>query len=417
MKIILLLLFTSTTIFAESIDTELASYIKRFNLRAVKAPKDRNNDKFELGKRLFFDKNLSGNKDVSCATCHDAKFGSGDGLPLSIGVTGRGIGSKRIANGAPIISRHAPHLHNLKNKAFMFWDGRVSFDGFEYVTPEPGLNGEYPKYKEIVEALDGALAAQALFPPTNTEEMRGKNNEFSDAKTNIEIWKRIMERILSLPRYKEMFEKAFPSTQDFNIGHLGSAIAHFEGHEFNVSNTPWDQYLRGDMEALSKIEKQGAIIFLDKGKCVNCHSGSDFGGSTFRNIAAPQIGPGKDIHHNDEGRFLITKNKRDQYKFKTPVLKNISKSAPYFHTGAYETLSDVIDHYSKGINAIDSYSDRWLFDFEEYNYGDKLFVERNPYRVFRKKENAHPLIRKNKISLTNPEKKKLLKFLEKSLTE
>jgi cytochrome c peroxidase len=417
MKISLLLLVFSTQLFAQTTDQELASYIKLFRLKPISTPKGFNKVKFELGKKLFFDKNLSGNKDVSCATCHDPSLGTGDALPLSIGVTGKGIGTNRIADGAPVIARHAPHLYNLHNKGFMFWDGRVSYDGFEFKTPEPGLNGEEPKLKDIVAALDSALAAQALFPPTSTEEMRGINNEFADVSTNVEIWKRIMQRLLSIPAYKEQFSKAYPDQKKFNIGHMASAIAHFESFEFIVTQTPWDKYLRGDKQALSTEEKNGAIIFMTKGRCINCHSGSDFGGSSFQNIASPQVGPGLDINHNDEGRINATGFEADRYKFKVPALRNTSKSAPYFHSGAYQTLTDVINHYAIGTRSLDSYSDNWLTNFEINNYGKALYVERNPYMLFRKKENSHPLMRNHRIRLTNPEKDVLLKFISDGLSD
>jgi cytochrome c peroxidase len=417
MKLAVLLLTLSIQAFAQSTDQELASYIKFFRLKPIETPKGFNKVKFELGKKLFFDKNLSGNKDVSCATCHDPTLGTGDALPLSIGVTGKGIGTNRVANGAPIISRHAPHLYNLHDKGFMFWDGRVSYDGFEFKTPEPGLNGENPKFANIVAALDTALAAQALFPPTSTEEMRGMNNELADATTNYEIWKRMMERLLSLPNYETLFKQAYPTQKVFNIGHMASAIAHFESYEFLVTQTPWDKYLRGDIDALSTDEKNGAVVFFTTGRCINCHSGSNFGGSSFQNVAAPQIGPGLDIKHNDEGRINVTAREADRYKFKTPVLRNISKSAPYFHSGAYQTLADVINHYAIGTRSLDSYSDNWLTNFEINNYGKALYVERNPYMLFRKKENAHPLIRNHRIRLTNPEKDVLLKFISNSLSD
>ena len=413
----LLISIISLNVIAQTTDSQLNKYIQRFKLKPINKPSGFNKAKFELGKKLFFDTRLSGNNDMSCASCHDPQLGSGDALPLPIGVGGHGIGEQRVANGAPIIPRHAPHLFNLKNKGFMFWDGRVSYDGFEFKTPEPGLNGEDPKYKEIVAALDSALAAQALFPPTSPEEMRGNGNDFSQARNNFELWEKIMNRLLADPDYETMFSQAFPQSEKFNIGHLGSAIAHFESFEFLVTNTPWDKYLRGDLNALSQKEKNGAEIFFTKGRCINCHSGSDFGGVSFQNIASPQIGPGKDIQNNDEGRFYVTGFEADRYKFKTPNLKNISKSAPYFHSGAYKNLADVIEHYAQGTKALDNYNDEWLKKFENYNYNKTLFVERNSYMLFRKKENSHPLMRGHRIRLNQNEKNELLFFLEKSLTQ
>jgi cytochrome c peroxidase len=417
MKLITLLFLFSFQIQASPKDVELAKYIQNFRLKPAKKPSGHNKVKFQLGKKLFFDKKLSGNKDISCASCHSPDLGTGDALPLPIGVTGTGIATDRVANGAPIIPRNAPHLYNISNKSFMFWDGRVSYDGFEFKTPEPGLNGESPLYSDIVAALDNALAAQALFPPTSPDEMLGTNNDFSDAKSNLEIWNKMMDRILSIKEYSTLFKAAYPNVKDFNIGHLASAIAHYEGHEFTVTNTPWDNYLRGNKDALSNDEKSGAIVFLTKGKCITCHTGSDLGGSTFHNIASPQIGPGIDINKNDEGRIKVTGFEADRYKFKTPTLRNIKESAPYFHSGAYQTLRDVVNHYARGTRSLEEYNSSWLRSFELKNYDKSLFVERNPYMLFRKKEASHPLMRNHKIRLTNPEKDSLLKFLSNGLSD
>lgn len=413
----LLILFLAVPLFANSVDQKLETLIKRFRLKAIEEAPNYNQEKYQLGMRLFADKRLSGNKDVSCATCHSPAFGTGDGLPLSIGVRGVGLGTDRVASGAPITPRHAPHLFNMAGQAFMFWDGRVAYDGFEFLTPEPGLNGHKPKYDKIAKALDSALAAQALFPPLSQDEMLGKNNDLSKLKNNYKIWEAITKRITSVPEYLSSLKEIYPNESQYNIGHIASSIAHFQEFAFAVTRTPWDRYLRGDLTAMDIEEKKGAIMFLTKARCINCHSGSQLGGSSFQNIASPQIGPGLDINHNDEGRFLITGRNADLYKFKVPSLRNVVYSAPYFHSGAYNSLEDVINHYAFGTRSLDEYSDDWLRSFEIRNYGKSLYVERNPYMLFRKKENSHPLMRNHKIRLTNADKAVLLKFLKISLSQ
>lgn len=417
MKTILLFILFINISYAQDMDVNLANYIAKFRIKPIERPKGFIQGKYDLGKKLFFDKIVSGNNNISCATCHDSSMGTGDNLPLSIGAGAKGLGTTRAGSGNQIIPRNAPPLYNLHDMSFMFWDGRVSFDNFEFITPEPGLNGENPILKNITDALDDALSAQALFPPTSHTEMRGSNNELANAKSNPEVWNLIMDRLLGIAEYRRLFQKAFPKMKMFNIGHFGSALSHFQRHEFAVTNTPWDKYLRGDLNSLSANEKMGAEVFFTTGRCVVCHSGSRFGGSSFRNIAAPHIGPGQDIHKNDEGRFLITQKPRDLYRFKTPMLRNVAKTAPYFHSGAYNSLESVINHYANGTRSLDNYNSDWLKAFEMKNYDGPLFIETDRYKLFKKKEDAHPLMRNHMIRLNGVEKKQLKAFLEISLTQ
>jgi cytochrome c peroxidase len=417
MKTLLLFILFINNSYGESIDVDLSKYTAQFRINALDRPKGFNQERFNLGQKLFFEKAVSGNNNISCASCHGPSMGTGDNLPLSLGAGAIGIGTSRVGTRTQIISRNAPPLYNLSDKSFMFWDGRVSWDTFEFKTPEAGLNGERPLLSHITNALDSALSAQALFPPTSHAEMRGHDNELAAALTNAEVWKLIMKRLLSKQIYRDMFVKAFPASAEFNIGHFGSALGHYQGHAFAVTNTPWDKYLRGDLAAISLKQKKGAEVFFTTGRCVVCHSGSSLGGSSFRNIAAPQIGPGVDIQKNDEGRFLVTGNRRDLYRFKTPMLRNISKTAPYFHSGAYKTIESVIEHYASGTRALDQFNSDWLRPYEVTNYDGPLFVETDRYKLFKKKENAHPLMRNHMIRLTDMEKDQLKEFLEISLTQ
>ncbi|MEZ6188216.1 MAG: cytochrome-c peroxidase [Planctomycetota bacterium] len=220
-----------------------------------------------LGEALFFDKELSGNRNMSCATCHHPDVATGDGLPLSLGegAVGRGPARAVTANGQ-VIARNAPHVFNagLPQVPSMFWDGRVRFNAATgvYQTPEPGLNGNTPTLSAIVAALDGPLAAQALFPVTSPEEMRGDpgSNELADAGTNAEVWSRIMARLVGTSNgtvggilgYRNLFQAAFPAVSNFddlNFGHAARAIAAYERASFTFLNTPLDRYLAGDLTA------------------------------------------------------------------------------------------------------------------------------------------------------------------------
>ncbi|OUR95868.1 hypothetical protein A9Q84_15325 [Halobacteriovorax marinus] len=411
--------------FAENpLDTKLSEYVKKFNFRPVEIPAGKNIDLFLLGKALFFEKEVAGNRDISCATCHHPDTFTGDGLPLPIGTGGKGLGLERVQVGnADIVPRNSPPLYNVGhrdiNKAF--WDARVRYNerAEVFTTPEPALNGDYPLAYEITDQLGHAIDAQALFPPTSHIEMRGAKgeNELADAKSNLDVWSLIMKRLLSQQKYRDLFKAAYPNSEKLNIGHFGKALGHFQTHEFSVTMTPWDQYLRGDKSALSVKEKRGALVFVERGRCVLCHQGRLLGGNVLMGVASPQTGPGVDIRKNDQGVFEATGVERHQYLFKTPMLRNVALTAPYFHSGVYKTLKEVINHYDGGVKSLDKYDSSWLREFTGRNYKNALFVETDRYKIFRKKESAHPILRSRGIRMTEMEKSDLLKFLEQSLTE
>ncbi|MEC9283182.1 MAG: cytochrome c peroxidase, partial [Bdellovibrionota bacterium] len=285
-----LCLFFSLQSIADT-DAKLKQIIQRFGLRSVEAPKGFNEAQYSLGQMLFFDPILSGSKNISCSSCHSFKAALGDSLPLALGVgaLGEGLERKRL-NNAPIISRNSPALFNVGHEDLiaLFWDGRVSYneDAEEFYTPEAGLNGEFPKYSEITGAMKSALSAQALFPMSDHKEMLGKNNEFSKLKTRKAVWDAITLRILNNKTYQAYLKHIYPN-QKINIGHIAEALAHFQKFRFASFNTPWDQYLRGDLNALTESQKLGALVFAGNGRCVVCHNGALLGGTTFHNVVSP----------------------------------------------------------------------------------------------------------------------------------
>lgn len=409
--------------FASDTDQILSDFIKIFNFKAIKGPKGRNQEVYNLGRELFFEKKVSGNKNISCSTCHHPDLFSGDALPLPIGEGGEGLGDSRVSSrSSQTIPRNSPALFNLGHSEMkaLFWDGRVSYDriGETYETPSKVLNGDYPERYDITEALGSALAAQALFPPLSHAEMRGAkgSNDVADADSDEDAWSVIMKRLISDKKYLQLFSKAYKGIKEFNIGHFGNALGHFQKHEFSSTDTPWDNYLNGDLNALSESEKRGALPFMTTAQCTKCHNGNLLGGNSFKSVASPQTGPGKDIRKNDEGRFLITKRDKDLYKFRVPPLRNVAVTGPYFHSGAYDTLEKVVDHYTNGASSIDTYDSSWLDNFSA-NYNKRLFVETNTYMNFKKKKASHPLISSGIITLTSDERLDLLNFLKFSLTE
>ncbi len=410
---------------ADQLDEKLKKYTQRFMMESVNKPTGKNESLFRLGKELFNEKEISGNRNITCADCHMPEFGSGDRLPVGIGEGGKWEGKERMIAKGHVIPRNSQPLYNLghKNMEHLFWDGRVHYrkDWDVYTTPVEALNGDYPERWDITENLGSALAAQALFPITSHEEMRGVkgSNEIANAVNEEAVWEIVMKRLMAMPKYQKLFKEAFPRTQknELNIGHFGQAIAHFETHEFAVYDTAWDDYLRGNRFALNQKAKRGAVVYFETGQCNSCHAGTLLGGRGFAAVATPQIGPGKnDPRKNDEGRFLITGHEYDRYKFRIPPLRNIALTAPYFHSGAYGTLEDVVEHYRSGIKAIDNYDSSWLLNTFNKNFGRNLFVETNNYMIFKKKDAAHPILKEQRIQINNSQKSDLVYFLKYGLT-
>lgn len=316
----------------------------------------------DLGRMLFFDKELSGNRNISCATCHHPAAATGDALPVSIGEGGVGLAENRVQALGHLIPRNAPHVFNLGVPEMhkMFWDGRVTREPGTGIldTPEAGLNGPSPapQWAPYVAQLTTALAAQAMFPVTSREEMRGDGSELATAGSNQVLWERLMARLVGtdngttggIPEYRQLFQAAFPSVTDFDdltFAHAARAIAAFETHAYTKLDSPFDDYIAGDASALSDRAKRGAELFCGRAQCINCHSGPNLSDLEHYSIAAPQVGPGKDGPFEDRGRFLVTNDTADLYKFRTPPLRNVALTGPWTHAGAYMTLESVVRHH------------------------------------------------------------------------
>lgn len=330
-----------------------------------------------LGRALFFDPILSGDRNISCATCHHPSAGTSDALPVSIGAGGSGSRAARDVAAGAFVARNAPSVYNLGavGSVALFWDGRVSRNESTGVltTPEAGLNGSTPTLAAIAAQLTTATAAQALFPIVSDEEMRGNSgNEIRDAPDNASAWAAVMVRLVGssngtvggIAGYRSLFTAAFPGTanfDEFNIGHAGRAIAAFESAVFrsdaSAGLSAFDRYLTGERAALSVAEKRGALTFFGRrGGCARCHNGPALSDFAFHSIAAPQVGPGAGGEASeDRGRALVSGNTADNYQFRTPPLRNVELSAPYTHSGAYSTLEAVVNHYSNPAAALLGY--------------------------------------------------------------
>ena len=311
----------------------------------------------KIGQLLFYDKILSGNRNISCGTCHHHDLGGGDGLSLGIGEGGEGLGPKRVSQSAEDrirkrIPRNAPALWNLgaKDIRVMFHDGRLE-------TSDLYGNGfNSPAEEWLPQGLETILAAQAVFPLTARFEMAGdpEENEISGAVNDRidNAWPILAKRVRISPDYGEMFVAAFDhidAPEQVTIVEIANALAAFMGNEWRNHDSPFDQYLAGDTEALSPKAKRGMDLFYGEAGCVACHSGPLMSDQGFHALGLPAFGPGKtrrfDPQPRDVGRMGESDRLEDAYRFRTPMLRNVALTAPYGHNGAYPTLDAMVRHH------------------------------------------------------------------------
>ena len=345
-----------------TLDVQLRQTIGGWGAVPILAPQQQNPALVDLGRSLFFDKILSGNKDVSCATCHTAQDHLTDALSLAVGTGGIGVGASRtLGTNRQFVPRNAPSLLNGGIGLFyMFWDGRVNEEG--------GL-GRFRTPTGVVFAnpnqLSGLLAAQAMLPVLNRVEMRGNAgdvdqsgnpNELAaipDANAS-QIWAAAMKRLLAIQEYQAKFNAAYPGfpTSSLSFEHAANALAAYQIQTFTRTNSPFDQFLAGNNRAMSADEKHGALLFFGKARCSTCHSGPLLGGQQFANVGAPQIGPGVgSAAPLDIGRGEDLQFKEYKFAFRVQPLRNVELTAPYFHSGAYSTLEQVVRHYNNADSA------------------------------------------------------------------
>ncbi|MGI9434319.1 MAG: cytochrome-c peroxidase, partial [Geminicoccaceae bacterium] len=319
--------------------------------------------KVELGRLLFFDKILSGNRNISCATCHHPTLGSADGLSLSLGEGASGLGPARRAHTeTPVLGRvprNSPAIFFLGAKAFekLYHDGRVE--------PDPEQNWESgfwsPAREQLPAGLDNVLAAQAMFPVLSAVEMAGHRGEngIADAAALDKLdgpdgaWAKLAARLQATPSYVEHFKAAFidiSSPDDIRFVHAANAIAAFEASAFRPDDSPFDRYLRTrNPEELSSAAYRGMDLFYGDAGCADCHGGTFQTDQKFHAIAMPQIGPGKNDGFDktywqatgfagrleDFGRYRVTFDPADKYQFRTPTLRNVELTGPWGHAGSY----------------------------------------------------------------------------------
>ena len=270
-------------------------------------------EKIALGRMLFFDPILSGNKDVACATCHHPNNGYAEFLDISIGPNAKGFGSKRrfnTPNTIPFVKRNA---QTIINTAFNGINTRGTY------TPEDATMF----WDERVKSLEN----QSLEPLKAFEEMRGHG--FAEAV----ILQEIVARLNGIPEYVDLFAKAFKQKDAITIENLGKAIATFE-RTLVTNNSRFDQFMRGDKNAMLLSEQDGFELFKSVG-CANCHNGPMFSDFKPHVIGAPE---NNKLLQPDTGI-------EETHGFRTPSLRNLRFTAPYMHNGSLKTLKQVLEFY------------------------------------------------------------------------
>jgi cytochrome c peroxidase len=304
-----------------------------------------------LGQALFFDPLLSGNKNISCSTCHLPAFATGDAKSLSVGEGGTGLGPDRTHPTGVLIPRNAPAIFNLGAMQHLFWDGRVQRDAAGHLhTPAAGqLSADMARVLEF-----GPASALPMFPVTNRQEMRGTGgNELAVIPDEDlpGIWAGLMRRLGGVPEYRGLFEAAYPGTRfsEMSFAHAANAIGGFMVSRLASADSPWDRFLAGDDGALTVRQLEGARTFMTL-KCSICHTGATFSDEQFHNVAVAQIGPGEGDGpslRDDFGRMRVTGLTDDRYRFRTTPLRNVELTGPYGHDGAIASLRGFVEHYSE----------------------------------------------------------------------
>ena len=324
----------------------------------------------KLGQLLFYDRILSGNRNIACATCHHPKFATSDGLSLGMGEGGVGLGPDRRADPANLpeqrIPRNSPALFNMgaHEVTVMFHDGRIEADP----TRPSGLRT--PLEDEMVEGFANLLSAQTMFPVLSPDEMAGhyQENDVSKAVRQGRItgedgaWDIISQRVEGIPAYRAMFADVYPEIaagREVRFTDISNAIAAFVAFEWRSDTSPFDAFLRGEGD-LPPDAARGLGLFYGGAGCAACHSGPLLTDHRFHAMGAPQLGPGKaerfETHQKDIGRMRVTGREADAYAFRTPSLRNVARTGPWGHAGGHSDLAAFLRHHADPVAGLAAYA-------------------------------------------------------------
>ncbi|MDH5231545.1 MAG: His-Xaa-Ser system-associated MauG-like protein [Gammaproteobacteria bacterium] len=327
--------------------------------------------KVKLGEKLFNDKNLSLNGDIACASCHIDKFGSADGLPNSIGVGGKGVGVERIKSGGVIVPRNSLPLWGRAEEDFkvFFWDGKVEKREDTLISQ---FGRQSPSTNPLIVAIHlPFVELREMIIDTDVVNTTLKSETVESAS---KIYYTLLERINNNQNYRSAFIDAYnikPSELEFI--HIADSNAQFIQDKFRIRASKFENFVTRKSN-LSSSEIQGGLIFFGKGKCVSCHNGKHYSDFEFHAIPFPQIGFGKNGFGVDYGRFNVTHDPKDLYKFRTPPLTNVENTAPYGHSGSAQTLKEAIIYHIDPLRLLKT---QQMSAIERNEYYRKLLASNN----------------------------------------
>jgi cytochrome c peroxidase len=306
----------------------------------------------DVGRMLWFDPIGGLNNDNTCGGCHSPTNGFGDTQPMAIGIENNGVvGPGRTG---PRNQRRSPMMSNTVFYPTLMWNSRFHansgnpFDNSQgFVVPDPeGLSLSY---------LPHLLTAQAFIPPTERVEVAG----FTFPGGNDDIRGEVLRRLNATDNYRELFARAFPEVKaggPITFDDFGRAVAEFEFTQV-YANAPIDRYAQGIRDALTPRQKQGAVLFFGRARCVDCHAVSGRSNEMFSDFrqhvaGVPQVAPslgnvvfdGPDANE-DFGLEQVTGNPADRYAFRTSPLRNVALQPAFMHNGAFVRLEDAIRYH------------------------------------------------------------------------
>ena len=295
------------------------------------------------GQVFFESKHLSLNGEIACATCHMSEAGSSDGIPNAAGVRGYGEGLERLVSGAKIVPRNSLALWGVGSIGFntLFWDGKLSFTNGKTISQfgsaapsnDPLITAVHLPAVEIRETLE----EDAFVLQNKNESVKGVDVIYSAIVDNLKTNESNAIKALASKRGIQEAELLFID--------VAAALAAFIRSEFRIKETRLEKFLLGTAR-IDDSELNGAVVFYGKGGCILCHSGANFTDQAFYTVPFPQLGFGKNGFGIDYGRYNATFNPSDLYKFRTPSLYNVEKTAPYGHSGSLNTIEEAITaHY------------------------------------------------------------------------
>jgi cytochrome c peroxidase len=290
------------------------------------------------GKLLFQSKDMSLDRQTACASCHLDRFGSADGIANAVGTGGQGVGLERLASGGDIIPRNALPFWGRGSEGFdiFFWDGKVDASSGTFLSQFAGA-----------EPSTDPLVVAAHLPPVEVGEMvddapHNDHLEGESVEAAQVVYGTLAARIKAREDIGPQLAAARgKSVADLEFLDIAEGIAAFIRTNFRLADNPLHRFVF-DNGKLSDQELAGGLIFVGKGRCAACHNGPYFSDLQFHAIATPQLGSGKNGFGIDYGRFNVTMRETDRYRFRTPPLWNVVKTAPYFHSGSVQRLEDAI---------------------------------------------------------------------------